>query len=197
MSDEPIRPGLRDATLHLGFVVTDLEAAMAQWTAAVGAGPWIVIEGFPAYERIHRGRPTNVTNVLAVTYHQDLQIELNQQLDDFPSPYRDFLEGGGTGLQHVGLLTDRFEMTAAELVDGGFSPVYTSGPSGSQHPSTYFEGSDPEFPMVEILELSSTRVRAFGLIRELVRDWDGSDPIRRYPSMSAFVQEQSDRRPRS
>jgi hypothetical protein len=190
MSTDRIRVGLRSSVLHLGFVVTDLDAAMAHWTAAIGAGPWIVIEGFPSYERIHRGTPTDVKNVLAVTYHQDLQIELNQQVDDAPSPYREFLLDGGTGLQHVGLLTDDYETTTAEITEAGLTPVYTSGPSGSKRPSTYYEDSDPDFPMVEILELSPTRARAFELIRELVRNWDGHDPVRRYPSMSAFVEEQ-------
>src|SRR3954467_6976254 len=102
-------PALSRAELQLGFVVRDLQAAIQQWTALLGVGPWIILDSFPGYLRIHRGRKVDVVMHAAFTYHGDAQLEFISQLNGVATPYREFLDSGREGLQHLGFYTEDFD----------------------------------------------------------------------------------------
>ena len=60
-----------------GYVVTDLDTAIAQWLA-LGIGPWITL-GPMEQGMVFRGEPTTCTITLAFANSGDLQIELIHQ----------------------------------------------------------------------------------------------------------------------
>jgi hypothetical protein len=110
-----------------GYVVRNIEAAMRHWIDVLGVGPWFYIEHLPVSDFQYKGQPSPVDVSLALANSGTLQIELIQQRNDAPSLYRDFLQAGHEGLQHLGYGTREFETDLARLLAMG----YTVGHAGS------------------------------------------------------------------
>ena len=77
-----------------GYVVRDIDAALAHWTGTLGVGPFFYFERVPIADFRYRGEPSPVEVSIALANSGALQIELIQQRNDAPSMYRDFLRAG-------------------------------------------------------------------------------------------------------
>jgi Glyoxalase/Bleomycin resistance protein/Dioxygenase superfamily len=95
--------------MHNGYVVRDIAAAMQHWIEVWGVGPWFYIEHLPVTDFQYNGQPSPVELSIALANSGLLLVELIQQRNDAPSMYRDFLNAGHEGLQHVGYGTQQFE----------------------------------------------------------------------------------------
>lgn len=84
-----------------GYVVRDIRAAMDHWVNVVGVGPWFFVEQVKTDYFRHRGVDQPLTMSIALANSGDLQIELIQQTNDAPSLYKEFLDAGHEGLQHL------------------------------------------------------------------------------------------------
>src|SRR3954454_8947753 len=74
---------------QIGFVVGDLDAALASWVA-LGVGPWYVIRGQHLHA-LYRGEPCEVTLSIAFANSGDMQMEVIAQEGGDPSIYTEFL----------------------------------------------------------------------------------------------------------
>jgi hypothetical protein len=84
-----------------GYVVRDIEAAMKHWIDVLQVGPWFYIDRVQTDWFRHRGQDSALELSIALANSGDLQIELIQQRNDAPSMYKEFLDSGREGLQHV------------------------------------------------------------------------------------------------
>jgi len=86
-----------------GYIVADIDAEMARWSAEEGVGPWMVIRSV-RLKCEYLGMPSDPLIDVALSYKSgeeaDLQIELIQQHNKEPSPYRAMIESGEYGLHH-------------------------------------------------------------------------------------------------
>src|SRR3546814_731294 len=107
---------------QLGMVVRDCEAAMEQW-GKLGVGPFFMMR-FTVDDFMLRGRPSPAPDVtLCFAHSGPLQIELIQQNNDVPSVWREFLDSGRVGAQHLAAwYADHptFDAKMAELDSKGF-----------------------------------------------------------------------------
>jgi hypothetical protein len=85
---------------QLGYVVRDAHASMEQWIRN-GVGPWFHFERVKLDWFRHRGIASPLEMSVALANSGDVQIELIQQRNDAPSMYKEFLDAGREGLQHV------------------------------------------------------------------------------------------------
>ena len=85
---------------QIGYVVRDIDAAIAPWVA-MGIGPWFVIRELPL-RTLYRGRPCEVVQSIALANSGDLQIELIAQHGDTPSIFTEFLDAHGEALRELG-----------------------------------------------------------------------------------------------
>ena len=92
-----------------GYVVRDIEAALRHWTEVLGIGPFFYFERVPIEEFRYRGEPSPLDVSIALGQSGALQIELIQQRNDAPSMYKDFLDAGHEGLQHVAYWTESMD----------------------------------------------------------------------------------------
>jgi len=69
----------------------------------------------PGTRPTEKGKPSPVDVSIALANSGALQIELIQQRNDAPSMYRDFLNAGHEGLQHLAYWTMRFEDDLARV----------------------------------------------------------------------------------
>lgn len=88
---------------QLGYVVADLDAELGRWRRQHGVGPWTVIRNVCLNSR-YRGQPSRPLIDIALAYCGEVQIELIQQRNTAPSPYRARIEAERHGLHHLAFL---------------------------------------------------------------------------------------------
>lgn len=163
-----------------GYVVQDVEAAMKHWIEVMGVGPWFYIEDVKTDWFKYRGVDSDVKMSIALANSGDLQIELIQQRNDAPSMYKDFLDAGNEGLQHMSYWTHDYQA----LYDKAISLDYTVGHEGQiggeQGRFAYFDTEAHPGTIIEISDISGPKGETFAHIKKASQGWDGKDPIRRF-----------------
>ena len=160
---------------QIGYVVTDLDEALASWVE-LGVGPWLVIRGLPMSVR-YRGNPCDTTLSLALSNSGEMQIELIYQHDDTPSIFTEFLAANGPGYHQLAYWAEDFEATMKAVENAGW-PVVWSGGEGFGVRFAYVEPPNSPATVVEISELTDGQAATAKFIRDSAENWDGSDPIR-------------------
>ncbi len=171
------------AIRQLGYVVPDIEAAMKYWTETLGVGPFFYNPRVPIENYRYDGQPYAPHNSVALANSGDLQVELIQTRNDVPSMYRDFLQAGHTGLQHVAYWTDNYDADLERLLAQGFKPKM-GGEVGERGRFIYFDTEYHPGTVIELSEVAGPKGEMFRLIREAAETWDGSNPVRPFPNLS-------------
>lgn len=171
------------AIAQLGFVVRDLDAALDHWTGHARVGPFfradaVVPDGFE-----HRGTAGAPAFAAALANSGPMQIELIQPLDDTPSLWREFLDEGREGLQHVAYWTDDFDPVFTAARAAGYRPGHAGVLTGGRF--VYFESDVPGGLAVELSEQSPAKKAVFGAVRDAADGWDGHDPVRPWSDLLA------------
>lgn len=164
---------------QVGFVVEDIEAAMAHWHRVLGVGPWFYKRAVGTTEFSYYGKPSVLPDLsIALANSGELQIELIQQRNNAPSLYLDTLKRSGECAQHIAWWTeDRFDILSQQLLDKGYVEGH-AGRMGSRGRFAYFVHPDLPSGMVEVSETSGGKGEYFKQIAAASREWDGSDPVR-------------------
>jgi hypothetical protein len=141
-----------------GYVVRDIQTAMAHWIEVLRVGPWFYFDRVKTDYFRHRGADSDVDMSIALANAGDLQIELIQQRNDAPSMYKEFLDAGREGLQHVAFWSTEYQSLYDRFA--------------------YFDTGAQPGTVIEISDISGSKGRFFEHVRECARSWDGSEPIR-------------------
>ena len=126
---------------------------------------------------VFRGEEVAPTLHLAFANSGDLQVELIHQVDDAPSPYREFLDAGHEGFHHLAWWTEDVDNAETALRAVGRAPVL-AGDSGSMARFFYVEAPPAAATMLEVMELNDLTRGLNDHIARAARGWDGSDPVR-------------------
>ena len=160
------------------YLVTNLDAAIAHWTGVMGVGPFFLFEHIPFRELRFRGQPAGPVDLtVAIAYWGEVQIELVRQHDPTPSIYTEFAAARGTGLHHVGVLTESVERDLARWAGRGVRPVQEGRAAGMRF--AYLATDHHPGGMVELIESTPATTGFFARMHAAAREWDGRDPIRR------------------
>ena len=170
---------------QLGYVVRDIEAAMAFWSRTLGVGPWYYNPRVPIENYRYRGEAHEPHNSVALANSGFVQVELIQCRNDVPSMYRDFLQAGHTGLQHVAYWTQNYDEDLERARRSGME-VVMSGEVGRNGRFCYFDTEFHPGAVVELSEVAGPKGEMFRMIREASQGWDGKDPVRPFPDLSAL-----------
>jgi hypothetical protein len=162
-----------------GYVVRDIEAAMAHWIEVLQVGPWFYIDRVQTDWFRHRGQDSTVEMSIALANAGDLQIELIQQRNEAPSMYKEFLDSGREGLQHVAFWSTDYQALYDRALGQGYRLGHEGQIGGEQGRFAYFDTGKEPGTVIEISDISGNKGRFFEHIRERARTWDGADPIRR------------------
>ena len=157
---------------QLGYVVRDIEAAMAHWTEVLGVGPFFYFPRVAAIDATYRGQPQPFEVAIALSNSGPTQIELMCQLSDGPSSLRDF----GEGLHHTALWSSAFDADLAKLEARGFAVAQRGAIGTRDNRFAYLEHGDN--PIIELSEVSGFKSRLFAMIAETAAHWDGTKPVR-------------------
>lgn len=161
-----------------GYVVRDIEAALKHWTEVLGVGPFYYIEHVKMDWFTYRGEPSNAEVSIALANTGDLQIELIQQRNDAPSMYRDFLEAGREGLQHMSYWTRDYQADFERFLSLGYQVGQEGQIGGPQGRFAYFETETHPGTIIEVSDISGSKGVFFEKIRNEAAKWDGERPVR-------------------
>ncbi len=162
-----------------GYVVRDIRAAMDYWVNTVGVGPWFYIDNVKIDYFRYRGREEELTMSIALANSGDLQLELIQQRNDAPSLYKDFLEAGHEGLQHIAFWTNDYQAAYDDFVTKGHTVGHEGQIGGPQGRFSYFDVDAPHpGALIELSDISGPKGQFFEYIKKTASEWDGTEPIR-------------------
>jgi len=170
---------------QLGYVVDDIELGMKHWSEVMGVGPWFYNPRVPIEDYAFDGKKYEPHNSVALANSGDMQVELIQIRNDVPSMYRDFMNKGLRGLQHVAFWTTQFDDDLAKMIQRGFT-VKMGGCVGEDGRFVYFAEEQHPGSCIELSEVLGPKGKMFDMVREASIDWDGKDPVRPFPDLSAL-----------
>ena len=163
-----------------GYVVRDIEAAMKHWIEVMGVGPWFYIEDVKTDWFTYRGVASDVKMSIALANSGDLQIELIQQRNQAPSMYKDFLDAGREGLQHMSYWTEAYQGLYDKALGLGYTVGHEGQIGGEKGRFAYFDTEAHPGTVVEISDISGVKGKTFAYIRKQAEGWDGTSPIRTF-----------------
>ena len=149
--------------MQIAHIVRNLDKTIEQYHACLGLGPWDIYTFEPPLLRdsIYRGKPSDHSFLVAVTWIGAMQIEVMQPLSGY-SIYNEFLDKNGEGLHHIKEYSSDCEKTIEEYKAKGID-VIQSG-----------KIDEDEFYYLD------TESR-FGIICEIGNAGKVRPPTRRYP----------------
>ena len=168
---------------QVGVVVRDADAAMRYWSSVIGAGPFCVFRHLTFENFRYAGQSSQSPDLtLAIGHSGPFQVEILQQHNDVPSVYRDFLDAGHEGVQHLcSWYSDSpsYEAARQDLIDGGLVLMQEGLAVGVEVRFAYFtQRGAPAWPQFEISEgLKPSMMPIIDRLEALNRHWDRTNPI--------------------
>lgn len=162
-----------------GYVVRDIEAAMKHWIEVLGVGPFFYMPHIPCDSFEYRGESCNPDISIAIANSGDLQIELIEQHDDSPTMYKDFLDAGREGLQHVSSWEADIDSLVQRLTAAGHRIAQRGSMQDGVIRFVYFDTELHPGTVFEVSNLAGELAYIPEMVAQAAREWDGSNPIRR------------------
>lgn len=163
---------------QLAFVVHDIDEAMNFWIERLGIGPFFIKRSITFDHFFYRGASSpSPTISLALANSGYIQIELIQQHDDTPSIFKEQLDSGQRGLQHVSawLTTEGLIQKKDELLSKGYEIAQECVIPSSGVKLVYFSTEEGPgnflFEISDLLEPGQYE-RVLG-IKSAHEQWDG------------------------
>jgi hypothetical protein len=175
MIDGPI---LRQPPQHVGYVVDDLDRAMAQLRDKFGIGPFFVMKTIEHDHVSSRGEPARLVHTPAFAQWGSCPIELMQIEACEPERVRAGFSGTSPRLHHVAWAVPQAELARVrdDLEFAGLPAFLHAGAAGFDF--SFHNGSQLLGHHLEI-HLDSAEFRDFfAMIRDASMAWDGTDPVR-------------------
>ena len=160
---------------QIAYIVEDLDAAIRHWTAFAGIGPWTVYKNTSM--RGHcRGADTTVKMNVALSYQDEVQIELIQVTSKTPSPYQDASGRSLIGMHHIAWLSRDIDADVAQARQRGLVPAFEA--SNGVVRVAYMESAAAPGMLLEFIEAAPVVLDSFASGIKAAREWDGhSNPL--------------------
>jgi catechol 2,3-dioxygenase-like lactoylglutathione lyase family enzyme len=162
---------------QIGYVVRDIDAAMDNWVRH-GVGPWFYVDRVQTDFFRYRGVDSDMQMSVALANSGDVQLELIQPRNDAPSMYKDFLDAGREGMQHIAYWTDDYQTVLDRALADGYTIGQEGSIGGEKGRFAYLDTEREQGTVIELSDISGPKGQFFQYIRDVATDWDGSDPIR-------------------
>ena len=161
---------------QFGFLVKDIDAAMHNWVQHLGVGPWWGYRNVSLRSRF-RGTQAQVRMHVGLAYQGGMQIELIQQINDVPSPYRFFHDAPQAQLLHqLGYVVDDVDAALARARTLGL--VEHGMVSNDFARYVYLDHPTMEGLVVELMPGDPATLANFEACAREAASWDGENPYR-------------------
>ncbi len=164
--------------VQVAYHVSDSVKAAEKMAKLYGAGPFFLNERIELEWGIHRGREQKFLHTSAFGQWGSVMLELLQQDEEGPSPFRDMYAPGEEGIHHTAMIVDSMASAYADCEAAGYeiaAKAMTFGGAEFAFVDTVCELGH----MIEIYERSEGLLGFYEMVRQASIDWDGSNLIRR------------------
>lgn len=161
---------------QLGYLVADIHKAVNAWMQHQGVGPWTIIKNVPLKCR-YLNEPSTPIIHLALSYIDEVQIELIQQINQSPSPYLSYINEQRYGLHHSAYLTDNIDQDVELAVESGHKIICDINmPDGGRYVYTQIPelGTDV---FIEFLAATPRMLQMFTHGIAAAKGWQGEQDI--------------------
>ncbi len=170
-------PAVLGNPVQIAYFVTDIEAAARSMNARFGAGPFFVARRIALARGVHRGRACRFVHSSAYGQWGEVMLELVQQDEEGPSPFRDLFAPGREGLHHLAYFVSDLD-AAIDACSGDALPLASRATTESGVEFAFVDATASLGHMLELYEASPPLRGFYQLVREAAAGWDGSDLIR-------------------
>jgi len=168
---------LNNPVVQLAYVVSDAEQAALRAARQLGAGPFFLVPRIELAWGEHRGQPTTFVHTSAYGQWGGLMLELVQQDEEDPSPFRDLYAPGEEGLHHVAQMVDSLPATYEACERRGL-PLATRAATRTGTEFAFIDAVHLLGHMIEVYEKTPTLLDFYERVRSAARGWDGGEPVR-------------------
>jgi hypothetical protein len=166
-----------DGIIQMAYVVEDIHRAMDTWVKKLNVGPWFLLDSFTGIDAQYRGKPTDASVSLAMSFAGHMMIELIQEHRPVPSVYRETIEKRGYGFHHWGVAAKDFDRGVERHQASGYELAFLARvPTGGR--VAYMDTTSDLPGMVELIELGASFDPVFSRFYAASIGWDGKDPVR-------------------
>jgi len=161
---------------QVGYVVQNLDAAIAQWLDLTRRGPWTCFRN-AVLEGHLDARPVTVTIDVALGYVDGLEIELIAPRSSV-SPYHGKDGRLLVGVHHVAWFSDDLARSIAKARSRGMQLTFEAG-----NPVTrvaYLESATVPGQRIEFIQYTADGLAGWRQRVEAARTWDGTNAIQVY-----------------
>ena len=159
-----------------GFLVRDIDASMKSWVEQLGVGPWWCYRNV-AMKAAFQGAEHDVVIDVAMAYQNGVQIELIQQRNDAPSPYRTVYDRPQAQMpHHIAFLVPDVDASLAQAKAAGFREHAVMHAGGARY--IYLESPGTSVLIVELIHADPSFVADYEHCAAEAAVWDGSNPYR-------------------
>lgn len=163
--------------VQIAYLVNDIRDSAARMSAITGAGPFYVIDNIELEWSEHRNQLCNFVHSSAYGQWGDVMLELVQQEDKGPSPFRDMYGPGEEGMHHVACFVDSIDETAMLFEELGY-PVATRAKAKIGTEFAFIDTRKLLGHMIEIYVPDESLSGFYDFVKEASVGWDGSDILR-------------------
>lgn len=159
---------------QIAFVVDDFAPAIEHWTRTMQVGPFYRFPRIEFAGADYRGQPVTLDYEAAIAFSGDLMIEFIKP--NGPSIFREFLDSGQTGVQHLCVFTDDFDAACRDVeARGGIRLQGGHFADGSC--LAYYDMGGPPPSILEVAHLKPDVLALFATLKTAAANWDGTTPM--------------------
>ena len=168
---------------QVAYLVEDIDASVDRWARYSGIGPWTIYKNV-TLDGWWKGQDVKITMSVALSYQDDVQMELIQVISTGPCPYRRDDGSRIVRMHHMAWLTENFDADVAKAKERGLTQVFRAANAASK--VTYFASPDEPGILWEFIEVTPMLKAGFDHGVAASRAWDGKDPILQVIDFSAL-----------
>jgi len=159
------------------YFVPDIRRAALDAHRRFGAGPFFVLDRIQLSRGTHRGQDCPFVHSSAYGQWGSVMMELVQQDEEGPSPFRDMYAPGESGLHHMATIVESLPAAYAHYRASGLE-VVTIAHTLTGTEFAFIDATRTLGHMIEVYEGSQGLRDFYAMVRRASEGWNGADPIR-------------------
>jgi hypothetical protein len=164
--------------VQIAYFVTDIRASSLSMVKNFGAGPFFISSRIKLARCEHRGQKQKFLHSSAYGQWGEIMLELVQQDEEGPSPFRDMYGPGEEGIHHGALFVDSINHSIAKYQQSGFPLATRATTLLGNVEFAFIDTRSTLGHMLEIYEPAPLLQNFYKMVKDASVNWDGKDPVR-------------------